>query len=108
MVIRGHPHLGGALIVRQGKSRGALLVESKPNVGLQDHTLVEKIWPLTEEANPLTHGREGISREDVLIVEADMPFKRTEKGTIREERTEEVYADEMKVFYDGLKTLEIG
>ena len=36
MVIQGHPLFGGALIVGQGKSRAALLVEPKPNAELPD------------------------------------------------------------------------
>ena len=102
MVIRGHPLLVGALIVGQGKSRAALLVEPKPNAELPDHAVIEKIWPLVEQADLPTQGRQGISREDILIVGADRSFVGTGKGTVIRKRTQEVYADEMKAFYDGL------
>ena len=64
-LIRGHTLLGGALIVGQGKSRAVLPMEPKPNAELPDHALIEKIWPLVE-ASLLTHGREGISRANIL------------------------------------------
>ena len=82
MVIRGHPLLVSALIVGQGKSRAALLVEPKPNAELPDHALIEKIWPLVEEASLLTHGREGISRENILTVQADRPCVRPERARL--------------------------
>ena len=103
IVIGGRPLLVGALIVGQGKSRAAHLVEPKPNAELPDHALIEKTWPLVEEADLLTHGQEGISGENILILKADWSFVRTGKGTVVRKRTEEVYVDEMKAFYDGLK-----
>lgn len=59
-------------------------------------------WPLVEEADLLTHGRQGISRGNIPIVKADRPFVSTGKGTIGRKRTEEAYANEMKAFHDGL------
>ena len=95
MVIRGHPLLESALIVGQGKSRAALLLEPRPNAELPDQAVIETIWPLVEEADLVTHGWEGTSGETILMVKADRPFVRTGKGTIVRKRTEEVYVDEM-------------
>ena len=78
-------------------------MKPKPNIALQEQALIETIRPLLEEADLVTHGWEGRSGEAIVIVKADKPFMRTGKGTIVRKRTEEVYADEMKVFYDGLK-----
>ncbi|KAL9137789.1 MAG: hypothetical protein Q9175_000994 [Cornicularia normoerica] len=109
LIIQGHPLLAGALIVGQGKSRAALLVEPKPNTKLLDLALIEEIWSTVEEANPQTPAhllppdQEGIPKENILVVKAERPFVRAGKGTIVRKLTEKAYAEEIEAFYDGSK-----
>lgn len=50
LLIEGHPLLVGALVIGQGRSRAALLVEPKAK-DIDGEMLIKEIWPLVEEAN---------------------------------------------------------
>lgn len=100
LVIQGHPLLVGALIVGQGRGRAALLVQPKPNTGLDDEVLIQEIWPIVEQAH-IPHGQVGIPRENIVVAKADRPFVRAAKGTIVRKLTERAYADEIEALYDG-------
>ena len=50
-MLQGHPLVGGALVVGQGRSQAALLIE--PKSGADAPNLEEDLWPLVQKSNSL-------------------------------------------------------
>ena len=91
-LIQSHPLLSGALITGVKREKVTLLVETKdfrPD-------LVEKIWPIVEQANEKngSHGR--IDKNMIIVAGRDKPFRRAGKGTIVRSLTKQDYIGEIE------------
>ena len=98
ITIQGHPLLSGALVVGQGKSQAALLIEPKSET--QDESLLMKeVWPFVEKANLHAPGQARIIPSKILLAHPDKPFQRAAKGTVVRKLTERSYALEIQALY---------
>ncbi|KAI1120472.1 acetyl-CoA synthetase-like protein [Nemania abortiva] len=98
--MQGHPSVKGALMVGNGRSQVALLVEPKEPVdGGSQNSFFDDIWPLIQESNALVPGQGRISRDKVICGMQDKPFIRTGKGTIIRRLTEQAYQDQIERLY---------
>ena len=98
LAIQSHPMVSGALIVGQGKTQAALLVEPKPD--FEDHeTFLKEIWPKIELANLLAPAPARITRSKILVSRPDKTLTRAAKGTIVRKLTDSDYHSEIQALY---------
>lgn len=94
--VQEHPLVSGALIVGQGRSQAALLLELKaPQIG----SAIDTIWPAVEQANSHLPGQGRISRTVLFVAPADKLFHRTGKNTVVRKLTEKNFAAETEILY---------
>ncbi|KAI4090749.1 MAG: hypothetical protein LQ344_004529 [Seirophora lacunosa] len=100
--LQGHLLLSGALVIGQGRSRPALLVETKEDVSSDPSAFLANLWPAVEEANALVpeHGR--IIRSLILVAGAQEKkrFFRAGKGSVVRGLTEAGFRDEIEALYE--------
>ena len=96
--LQRHPCIAGALIVGEGRSRPALLLELKSDPGEWPEFL-EQIWPVVQEENlkSPSHGR--VAKSLILITGQDRPFVRAAKGTIVRRLTESTFKKDIDNIY---------
>ena len=95
--------LTGALVVGQGRSQAALLLEPKTSVNHSIDTLLDDIWPLVERANGLNPAYGQIARSKVLFVSPGA-FVRAGKGTVIRKLSEKKLQAEIDAVYNDQET----
>ncbi|RYP71484.1 hypothetical protein DL771_004739 [Monosporascus sp. 5C6A] len=98
--VQSHPSLKGALVIGNGRTQAALLVEPREPLDKAGRTkLLEELWPLVEKSNSLVAGQGRIQQGKVICVKPDKPFARTPKGTVIRKLSEALYHDEIEQLY---------
>ncbi|KAI0007306.1 acetyl-CoA synthetase-like protein [Xylariaceae sp. FL0662B] len=101
--IQNHPLLGGALVVGDGKTQAAIIVEPKEPLDQNAQAkLLQTIWPDIETSNTLIAGPGRIHHGMVICASPDKPFTRTGKGTIIRKLTTETYKSDIDRLYSGI------
>ncbi|KAL8678453.1 MAG: hypothetical protein Q9186_005191 [Xanthomendoza sp. 1 TL-2023] len=97
--LQQHPSVAGALIVGQGRSQPALLVEPVPKL-VSFQAILDDIWPLVEQENlkSPSHGR--IAKSLVLVTKSERPFVRAGKGTVVRKLTEKAYETDIDELFE--------
>jgi nucleoside-diphosphate-sugar epimerase len=101
-VIESHPLLSGAVVAGQGRFQSALLVEPNWNEWSENQpesALVEKIWPVVEQANAGAVAHSRIAKSKIGISSRSKPFKRTAKGSIQRHHVYREYEKELEAIY---------
>ncbi|KAG0155713.1 hypothetical protein PDIDSM_2886 [Penicillium digitatum] len=95
-----HPAISGCLIFGTGKPQAALLVELKdPSNKAAD--LIESIWQTIQTANSMSRHKNQLLRDFVTFAHPDMPFLRTDKGTVKRSATLALYSEYIERFYSS-------
>ena len=81
-----------------GKSQAGLLIELK-DPSTRNNELFDSIWSIVERANNLSTHKNQLQRDHITFAEADKPFIRTDKGTVKRRATLALYADYIERFY---------
>lgn len=81
-LLQGLPMVSGALVIGQGRSQPALLIERNPRGPKETKSLLDGLWPSIETANALMPAQGRIIRSMILLADADKPFVRAGKGTV--------------------------
>lgn len=101
--VQGDPGLKGVLLIGNGRSQSALVVE--PREPLDDEAgrahLLRTLWARIEEANAQVPGQGRVRPGMVICALPEKPFSRTGKGTIVRRLTEEAYKDEIERLYSS-------
>ncbi|KAF5565682.1 nonribosomal peptide synthetase [Fusarium phyllophilum] len=97
-LITTHPAVEGCLMIGTGKPQAGLLIELKDN-SEKNNELFDSIWAIVERANNSTFQKTRLQREYIAFSEADKPFIRTDKQTIKRRATLDLYADFIERFY---------
>lgn len=102
-IITDHPELKGTMVVGSQKFQAGVIVEPHvyPDTEEEKKALIDRIWPLVEQANAETvqHGR--ISRDMIALSNPEKPFLRAGKGTIQRALTVKLYQDEINKLYQN-------
>lgn len=98
--ISTHPAINGCLVIGAGKPQAALLIELKDPNGKTEEML-DSIWETVQQANTQSHHKNQILRDFITFAEADKPFIRTDKGTVKRPATLKVYDDYIERFYSS-------
>jgi hypothetical protein len=97
-LVTTHPAVHGCLLIGTGKPQAGLLIELK-DPSARNNELFDSIWATVERANNLTFQKSRLQRQYIAFAEPDMPFIRTDKGTIKRRATLNLYAEFIDRFY---------
>ncbi|KAK7227975.1 hypothetical protein V2G26_000145 [Clonostachys chloroleuca] len=95
-----HPAINGCLIFGTGKPQAGLLIELKDPSTKTDE-LINSIWETVKKANSLSRHKNQLLKDFVTFSEADKPFIRTDKRTVKRAATLALYADYIERFYSS-------
>ncbi|KAJ2970993.1 hypothetical protein NQ176_g7911 [Zarea fungicola] len=98
--ISTHPAINGCLVIGAGKQQAALLIELKDPNGKTEE-LLDSIWETVQEANTQSRHKNQLLRDFITFSEADKPFIRTDKGTVKRPATLKLYEDYIERFYSS-------
>ncbi|KAH6957909.1 hypothetical protein BKA56DRAFT_501784 [Ilyonectria sp. MPI-CAGE-AT-0026] len=97
--ITTHPAISGCLVVGTAKPQAALLIELKDPLAANDE-LLDSIWLTVQEANASSLHKNQLHKDYIMFAEADKPFIRTDKGTVKRHATLTLYNEYIDRFYD--------
>ncbi|KAM3498782.1 hypothetical protein MY10362_007915 [Beauveria mimosiformis] len=102
--LRASPLVEEAVVVGVGRTvPGLLLVpatrEEKEEGEGDGERLVERVWPLVEEANGVVPGHAEISRDMVRVLPRTARLPRTDKGSVMRQRVYTEFASEIEGLY---------
>jgi hypothetical protein len=66
--------------------------------------LYDSIWEIVNKANAMSLHKNQLHRDYIMFAEADKPFIRTDKRTIKRRATLDLYADYIDRFYDSVSS----
>ena len=104
-LIQGHPLVRSALLIGDGRTKAVLLVELTNNTLMtkaERTDVVEKLWPIIDEANGKCDVFARVEKTHILFVRPDKPMERAGKGTVQRRLTLDLYAQEINDFYAEL------
>lgn len=100
--VQGSPDLKGVILIGNGRSQTALIVEPREPLDSADSSkLLGDLWSRIEQANTYIPGPGRVARGMLICVSPDKPFTRTGKGTIVRKLTEELYQQEISNLYSS-------
>ncbi|KAI1266947.1 transferase family protein [Xylariaceae sp. FL1019] len=103
--ITTHPAVEGCLVFGTGKPQAGLLIELK-DPSNKSEELLESIWKIVEEANRMSRHKNQLLKNFITFAQADKPFFRTDKRTIKRPATLALYADYIERFYSSVNDEE--
>ncbi|KAK3308608.1 uncharacterized protein B0T15DRAFT_391903 [Chaetomium strumarium] len=102
-IVAHAPELSGALVLGAQRFQAALLIEPADadltRTTAEQAALVERIWPVVEEANRAAPAHARVEKPLVLVTTPDRPLIRTPKGTIQRATSIAQYSAEIDRLY---------
>ncbi|KAM0272547.1 hypothetical protein ACHAQH_008683 [Verticillium albo-atrum] len=95
-----HPAISGCLVFGTAKPQAGLLIELK-DPSHKPESLLDSIWETVKKANSMSLHKNQLHKDFVTFAEADKPFIRTDKGTIKRPATLALYGDYIERFYSS-------
>ncbi|KAH8799324.1 hypothetical protein F5884DRAFT_758350 [Xylogone sp. PMI_703] len=108
--VASHPDVKSALVAGDQRFQAALIVELQENrimLGLKEAEIIERIWPIIEEANRDCPKYAKVSKSHILLAPSSKPFARAGKGTIQRRLTLKTYTEELDALYADAEGLHI-
>ncbi|KAH9434705.1 hypothetical protein MCOR02_003670 [Pyricularia oryzae] len=99
--LNGHPKVRSAIVVGTMRSQPAVLIEpvSHPSGTEEKEALLDEIWPLVLKANSELASHARISRQLILITNADKPFPRLANDAVHRVPSIKLYEPEVDELY---------
>ncbi|KAL6827952.1 transferase family protein [Trichoderma camerunense] len=98
--IATHPAIESCLIFGTGKPQAGLLIELK-DPSIKTDELIGSIWETVKKANSISRHKDQLLRDFVTFSDPNVPFIRTDKGTVKRSATLALYADYIERFYSS-------
>ena len=101
-LVGNHPEVRTVLMAGNKRLQPALLVEPINSSALnmiERAQLIERIWPLIQEANTGSPAHAKVLKTHIMIALLEKPFKRAGKGTVQRASTLEMYSQELDTLY---------
>lgn len=70
---------------------------------VRNNELFDSLWEKVEESNALQPVKSRVARNDIAFAEPNLPFVKTDKGTVKRHATLLLYADFIERFYNSRK-----
>lgn len=71
---------------------------------MNDKEFFNEIWPTIEEMNKIIPSHSRVVKELVIIEDAQSPFALTDKGTVREKITLNLYEEKIEKAYEEMES----
>lgn len=97
--ISTHPAVSGCLVIGTGKPQPALLIELKDPNSKGAEELFESVWEMVQKSSLQSQNKNQFLRDFIAFADADKPFSRTDKGTVKRSATLKLYEDYIERFY---------
>ena len=97
-----HPEVRTALMAGDKRLQPALIVEPAESSALsmiERAELIERLWPLVQEANTGSPAHAKVLKTHIMIALPEKPFARASKGTVQRASTLEMYSQELDTLY---------
>ena len=101
-IVGNHPEVRTALMAGSKRLQPALIVEPVNNSSLsmiERAQLIERIWPLVQEANRGSPAHAKVLKTHIMIALPKKPFMRAGKGTVQRASTLGMYSQELDTLY---------
>ncbi|KAK3315685.1 Pyoverdine/dityrosine biosynthesis protein-domain-containing protein [Apodospora peruviana] len=100
-LMTSHPAIDGCLVVGTAQPHAGLLIELKDPVSMlpASKELLDSIWEMVRQANTVSMHKDQLQRDHIMFAEADKPFVRTDKRTVKRKDTLALYADYIDRYY---------
>ncbi len=108
--VQCHLLVRSVLLVGDRRTKAALLVELTNNTLMtkaERNDMIEKLWPIIEEANSKCDMFARVEKSHILFVSPDKPMERAGKGTVQRRLTLDLYAQEIDALYAELGESEL-
>ncbi|XPT03556.1 hypothetical protein M3J09_012647 [Ascochyta lentis] len=79
---------------------GMLIVPSPATIGLSSEEIIDRIWPVIEEANRTAEAYARMTRHMIRVLPHDCQFPRTDKGSIIRQAFYKQFSPEIESAYD--------
>ena len=106
--VANHPEIRSVLMAGNKRLQPALIVEPVETSALSmiaRAQLIERIWPLVQEANTESPAHAKVLKTHIMIALPEKPFKRAGKGTVQRASTLEMYSEELDTLYTDVDRL---
>ena len=100
--VANHPEIRSVLMTGNKRLQPALIVEPVENSALsmiERAQLIERIWPLVQEANTGSPAHAKVLKTHIMIALPEKCLKRAGKGTVQRASTLEMYSEELDTLY---------
>ena len=101
-IVGNHPEVRSALMAGNKRLQPAVIVEhveSSTMSMIERAQLIERLWPLVQEANTGSPAHAKVLKTHIMIALPEKPFKRAGKGTVQIASTLEMYSQELDTLY---------
>lgn len=97
-----HSEVRSALVGGQQRFEACLIIEPVNTSPLSEEEkakLIERIWPVVDDANTRCPAHAKVSKSRILIGDPSIPFPRAGKGTIQRQAAMNLYAEQIDELY---------
>ncbi|KAJ6021746.1 hypothetical protein N7540_007250 [Penicillium herquei] len=102
--LQADPNISGALVIGNGRSGVALVIEPAPPVRmLSKDDFMERIWPSVVTANASAASYAKVQRSHIILTDPDIGFLRTPKGTVVRKLSETLYTTTIDSVFNGIE-----
>lgn len=100
--LNSHPDIAGSLVGGHERPQPFVIVQLTSSFSqkeLSREQVLDELWPKLEEVNKTLYSDAHLTKELVLIVDAERPLKRTAKNTLDRRTSIRMYEGEIEGLY---------
>ncbi|KAH8657579.1 putative linear gramicidin synthase subunit D [Tricladium varicosporioides] len=104
-----HPDVKAALIAGTRRFQASLLVELVDEKELSSEEraiMIEKLWPIVQEANQVCPAHAKVAKTHILLINPKKPMARAGKGTVQRQSTITLYTNELDTLYSDAEKIK--
>ncbi|PTB36202.1 hypothetical protein M441DRAFT_93312 [Trichoderma asperellum CBS 433.97] len=107
LMLKGCSVVKDTLIVGDGRSQAALLVECDPEttVGMSNEQALDELWPFVQRVNMTLPTQGRLLKSNIIFASAEKEFSRSPKGSVQRKATVANFEAELNNLYSTGKSL---
>ncbi|KAH8127568.1 acetyl-CoA synthetase-like protein [Trichoderma asperelloides] len=107
LMLKGCSAVKDTLIVGDGRSQAALLVECDPEttVGMSNEQALDELWPFVQRVNMTLPTQGRLLKSNIIFASAEKEFSRSPKGSVQRKATVANFEAELNNLYSTGKSL---
>ncbi|UKZ61257.1 putative NRPS-like protein biosynthetic cluster [Trichoderma atroviride] len=110
LMLKGCSVVKDTLIVGDGRSQAALLVEcdEEATAGMPQEEVLNELWPFVQRVNQTLPTQGRLLKTNIVFASAEKEFSRSPKGSVQRKATVANFEPELNSLYAGSKSLPNG